>query len=309
MLLANQRSAMLDIDKESLQTALKELKQAIYNHELWHKDLTRTMVGRLPCEEQDIAKNAHHLCCLGLWFYQQAPVILQEAPAFAPLRVSHKYLHQRAAQLLTKLATEPVITVSEYDEFNVELDQFRLEVKTLEREIEGILYNHDPLTGAKTQVAMLSELSKLTEQSRQHIQTCCIAVMSIDHLTRLHATYGHEIGDRALSVSVRYILEQLRPYDKVFLYYKDKFLITMPGTDLQTSYQVIERIRQKLHTIAVAYAGPQPLFITASFGLALLDPDASTETNIQRADRALEAAKTAGCNCTYLWDSSLNEDS
>jgi hypothetical protein len=31
---------MLDTDEISLQAALKQLKQAIYNHELWHKDLT-----------------------------------------------------------------------------------------------------------------------------------------------------------------------------------------------------------------------------------------------------------------------------
>lgn len=299
---------MLDTDEISLQAALKQLKQAIYNHELWHKDLTRTIIGRLPCDQRDVARDAHRHCCLGLWFYQQAPTALRDHPAFAPLRNSHRHLHELAAQLLTKLTTETSITLADYDEFNTGLDQFRLEVKTLEREIEGILYNHDPLTGAETQLAMATELNKLAEQVQQNIQTCSIAIMNLDHLKHLNDTYGHDTGDRALSVAVRYVVEQLRPYDRVFRYNHEKFLISMPGTDLQTSYRVIERIRQKLHAIAVAYEGPQPIFITASFGLALLEADISPEQCIHHADQAMYAAKSAGRNCTRIWDAAIDDD-
>jgi diguanylate cyclase len=154
---------MLDNDDGSLQVALKQLKQAIYNHELWHKELTRTIIGRLPCDQRDIAEDAYQHCCLGGWIYHQAPAGLRDDPSFAPLKTAHKHMHQLAAQLLIKLTTDAAITLGDYDDFNIGLDQFRLEVKTLEREIEGILYSHDPLTGAETQVAMTSELGKLAE--------------------------------------------------------------------------------------------------------------------------------------------------
>lgn len=296
---------MLDIDKESLQGALKELKQSIYNHELWHKDLTRTIIGRLPCDQRDVDRKAHRNCCFGLWLYQRAPASLLGNPAFTPVRVAHKQTHRLAAKLLTKLTMESTISLEDYDEFNVGLDQFRIEVKTLEREIEGILYNHDPLTGAETLVAMNKELSKLAEQVRQHIQTCSVAMMNIDFLKQINETYGHETGDRALSVAVRYVIEQLRPYDRVYRYNRGRFLITMPGTDIQSSFQVIERIRNRLGNIAVAYDGPKPIFITASFGLAFMEVDINPAVTAQRADQALFAAKTVGRNSTHIWDPSI----
>ncbi|MDR3391792.1 MAG: diguanylate cyclase [Sulfuriferula sp.] len=299
---------MLDNDDGSLQVALKQLKQAIYNHELWHKELTRTIIGRLPCDQQDIAEDAHQHCCLGMWLYHQAPTALRDDPAFAPLRTSHKRMHQLAARLLIKLTTDTPITLGDYDDFNIGLDQFRLEVKTLEREIEGILYSHDPLTGAETHAAMTAELGKLAEQVNEHIQTCCVAVMNLDHLKQINNTHGHDIGDRALSVAVRYVVEQLRPYDRVFRFNHEKFLITMPGTDLQSSYRVVERIRQKLHTIAVAYDGPKPIFVTASFGLSAFEPGLDPKQSVNHADQAMYAAKTAGRNCTRIWDAELATD-
>jgi PleD family two-component response regulator len=47
------------------------------------------------------------------------------------------------------------------------------------------------------------------------------------------------------------------------------------------------------------------LKVTASFGLALLDPEVSVEESIERADQALMLAKTAGRNRAIRWDSSV----
>ncbi len=47
------------------------------------------------------------------------------------------------------------------------------------------------------------------------------------------------------------------------------------------------------------------LSVTASFGLALLDPEVSIEDSIERADQALLLAKTAGRNRAINWDESL----
>jgi PleD family two-component response regulator len=37
----------------------------------------------------------------------------------------------------------------------------------------------------------------------------------------------------------------------------------------------------------------------------LLDPDVSVEQSIERADKAMYAAKAAGRNCTRIWDPSM----
>jgi PleD family two-component response regulator len=46
----------------------------------------------------------------------------------------------------------------------------------------------------------------------------------------------------------------------------------------------------------------RPIHATASFGLALLDPDVSIEESIDRADKALLMAKAAGRDRAITWD-------
>jgi predicted signal transduction protein with EAL and GGDEF domain len=45
--------------------------------------------------------------------------------------------------------------------------------------------------------------------------------------------------------------------------------------------------------------------VTASFGIALLDPDVDALESIDRANQALTLAKTAGRNRMIVWDPSV----
>jgi diguanylate cyclase (GGDEF)-like protein len=111
------------------------------------------------------------------------------------------------------------------------------------------------------------------------------------------------VGDEILAAAVRYLTRHLRPYDKVFRYGGDEFLIALPGTDLAIGQTVIKRVRDSLEGRSLV-GGPvgSALHVTASFGLALLDPEVSVEDSIERADQALMLAKTAGRNRAISWD-------
>jgi diguanylate cyclase (GGDEF)-like protein len=100
-------------------------------------------------------------------------------------------------------------------------------------------------------------------------------------------------------------MAHLRPYDKLFRYGGEEFLLSMPNTDATTGYEVVERVRQGLATMPILYDGKATLQITMSFGIALLDPDVSVEQSVDRADKAMYAAKAAGRNCTRIWDPSM----
>jgi PleD family two-component response regulator len=69
---------------------------------------------------------------------------------------------------------------------------------------------------------------------------------------------------------------------------------------------VIRRVRDGLERRSLV-DGPDgsALRVTASFGLALLDPEVSVEDSIERADQALLLAKTAGRNRAISWDASV----
>ena len=69
----------------------------------------------------------------------------------------------------------------------------------------------------------------------------------------------------------------------------------------------IDRLREGLESLQHEVAGEQPFHVTASFGLALLDPHLPVEQSIARADKALYAAKARGRNRTITWHAAMND--
>jgi diguanylate cyclase (GGDEF)-like protein len=134
-------------------------------------------------------------------------------------------------------------------------------------------------------------------------------MMDIDHFKNINDTYGHAMGDRVLGTLVRQLKTELRPYDMLFRYGGEEFLICMPSTDLKNASDTIDRLRQSLAAVTFegcGEGGEAPSFhVTVSFGLTLLAPDVSVETSIERADKALYAAKATGRNRASVWDASM----
>jgi diguanylate cyclase (GGDEF)-like protein len=89
----------------------------------------------------------------------------------------------------------------------------------------------------------------------------------------------------------------------VFRYGGDEFLLLLPGTTAEESWQLVERIRNGLARTQLGRAGSgQPIYLTASFGLTPVATDFEAEECIARADKALLLAKAAGRNRTVCWD-------
>lgn len=296
---------MLDIDENTLQVALKYLKQAMHKHESWHKEISRTIAGRLPCDQRDIEEDAHRHCDFGLWYYNELPPVLRNHPAFAPMCLAHEHIHQSARNLLCKLATEPDLQIDDYDSFTASLETFCLEVKVLERKIEGLLYHYDPLTGAGTRAIMLAELTKLSRLTDEQIQSSCIVFMNFNYLKFIYELYGHLLGDQVLVAAIRFIKKQLRPFDSIFHYGNDSFIISMPTTDLASAHTVLGRVHGKLAVFPLAYHDSTPLFMTATFGLTLLDTECGIDENIHRARHASQLAQSNGGNNIQTWDISI----
>lgn len=294
---------------EKSHAALLQLSQSIYNHERWYNELTRTIICRLPHDAHDVAEDGHHRCGFGQWYYGgDIPQELRAHPAFTALGIEHEHMHRFAAQLLHASVNGQTAPPGDYDNLAKSLERLRLEIHTLKHEIEDSLYSHDPLTGAENRIGMLTKLRDQLELVKRHVAQCCIVMMDLDYFKTINDTYGHLVGDQVLASSARYITEQLRPYDKVFRYGGEEFLILIPSTGLQAGQTVTERICKGLAAIAIAHDGGKPISITASFGITLLDPDVTIEESIDRADNAMYAAKTAGRDRVCVWDPSTTRN-
>lgn len=299
--------ALDEVTRDELQGVIAQLKEALFNHQQWHGALIRTLVCKLPGDKHDINPLAHTECRFGQWYYGKAPEKMRNHPGFIALGEEHQRMHHLARLLLITVDADNPVTALDFDNFANALERLRLEIFALERELEDTLFNHDSLTGAITRFGILPALREQQELVKRHAQVCYIAMMDLDNFKAINDLHGHSAGDRVLAASVHYLIKHLRPYDKVFRYGGEEFLLCIPYTELTPGYGRVRELGEGLAALEIDIGGEELVHISASFGLALLDPDIPVEKSIDRADKALYAAKSAGKNCVQIWDSSMEK--
>jgi diguanylate cyclase len=285
--------------------ALSELDQALFYHEEWSEALNRTLICHLTPDGRDIEEDCFRKCRFGQWLYSSSAKKLAQHPAFAEIEALHGRMHCCARNLLIASANGEPIQLYDYERFVNTLRQMRLEILTTKHELEDAIYNLDPLTGTASRVGMLTKLREQQALVQRKVQFCCLAMMDIDHFKGVNDTYGHAVGDRVLAALAHQLKAELRPYDVIFRYGGEEFLICMPTMEIKTGFAAIDRLRQSVADMTFESEGGQPFGVTVSFGLTLLDADVSVETSIERADKALYAAKTGGRNRVVVWEASM----
>ncbi len=291
---------------EQMHTALKELEQASYNHEQWAAALYGTLICRLTPDQHDVSIDAHRKCRFGQWYYGAGTVDLARHPGIAEIGLEHERMHQYARTLLLSSMDGVPISIQDYERFVSALKRLRLEVATVQRELEDALYNLDPLTGTPSRMGMLPKLREQHELVLRKVHACTVVMIDLDHFKAINDKYGHVVGDKVLVNVAHYIMAHLRPYDKMFRYGGEEFLICLPNTDLQTGHDIIDRLREELSALRYETNEKTIFYVTVSFGLTLLDPDLPVEQSIDRADKALYVAKARGRNRAVAWEASMN---
>jgi diguanylate cyclase len=294
--------ALNEVTREEMQKVVAQLKEALHSHQEWHGALVRTLVCKLPSDKRDTHPDSHKECRFGQWYYGDAPEKLRTHPGFVAMGEEHQRMHHLARLLLVGANGGAGTTPLDFDNFANSLDRLRLEVAALERELEDSLFNRDTLTGAITRFGILPTLREQQELVKRRAQECCIAMMDLDRFKEVNDLYGHIAGDRVLAAAAQYLIAHLRPYDKVFRYGGEEFVLCLPYITLAHGYDRVDKLGEGLAALEIDIGEDRPIRISASFGVTLLDPDVPVETSLDRADKAMYAAKAAGRNCTKTWD-------
>lgn len=289
------------IPRHELQQIIIQLEQAIREHLQWHSTLIRALVCRLPTDKNNLQADGHNKCTFGQWVCTTAPKEINDYPGFVAIGKLHKKIHLLALQLLQEAATENISPVN-YDLFSNALEHLQLEIIALKGELESLLYNRDALTGAISQSGILPILREQQELIKRQNQNCCIAMVDLDHFSEINEQHGRYIGDKVLAAIAHYLIDNLRPYDRVFRFGGEEFLLCIPSTELAPGQKVVERLQKSLAAITIDAGQQESIRVTVSIGLALLDPHLPVEQCIEHSNHAMNAAKTAGRNCVKVWE-------
>jgi diguanylate cyclase len=296
---------MYRMDPPRLQQALEELEEATREHEAWYRDLMRSIVCRTAAATSDLEPDRYRHCRFGEWYYGSAQALRDER-AYGAIEAEHKRLHRVAARVLKATAANEVVSTEDYDELVAGRERLRIEIDTLRHQIAAALLNRDPLTGALGRGEIMPTLRDAIELASRGVQQACLAFMDIDHFKEINDRYGHRAGDDVLSAAVRYVSGHLRAYDRMFRYGGDEFLLLLPGVHIEVAHKLVDRLRAGLsRTVLAANEVGLPIRATASFGVTPLEPDLTAEESVDRADKALLVAKSAGRNRVVRWDPSV----
>ena len=137
----------------------------------------------------------------------------------------------------------------------------------------------DPLTGARTRAAGLSDLDHELDRARRTGSTLVIAYVDAVGLKRLNDSEGHDAGDRLLKRVVALITEHLRPYDLIVRLAGDEFLCAMSNMTLPDA-------RRRFSAIASALAATSEAGALRT-GFAELTGDETATELMARADSQL----------------------
>lgn len=182
-----------------------------------------------------------------------------------------------------------------------EVESANQHIARLQRELDETseLVRHDPLTGVLNRKGLDEALTREIARAHRRGAPLCLALLDIDDFKRLNDTFGHHTGDDALRHLSTVMRDALRPHDLIGRYGGEEFLILLPDTDAQQSAEIITRLQREL-TRRFFLADNRRLLITFSAGIACLAPDEASHDAIDRADRAMYAAKRAGKNRVLL---------
>ena len=159
------------------------------------------------------------------------------------------------------------------------------------------LATHDDLTGLLNRRAMLDRMQLEQRRSLRSGSPLLIAQLDIDHFKAVNDTHGHAAGDLVLQSFADTVRRNVRDTDVLARWGGEEFVLLLCDTPAADAVTLMERLRQAVQAMQVPVAqGGQPITVTVSIGLARHAPADPLAGTLERADRALYAAKAGGRN-------------
>ncbi|MBU0515071.1 MAG: GGDEF domain-containing protein [Proteobacteria bacterium] len=152
------------------------------------------------------------------------------------------------------------------------------------------------MTGLANRKALaLAFEAALTEASAGEI---CLLMVDLDHFKKVNDTHGHVVGDGVIALTAEALPGCCKGRDTVARYGGEEFSILLPQTPYDGAMVLADKIRAFIAGLRMVKTGTKESIgsITVSIGVARYRAAQSLTDLVDRADRALYAAKNGGRN-------------
>lgn len=163
----------------------------------------------------------------------------------------------------------------------------------------------DPLTGLYNRRYALPRLTQMAQDALAGHGRFAVFAIDLDHFKTVNDSHGHSAGDAVLVEVARRLRDAMGERGMTARMGGEEFLAVMPDCPPDSAQGLGERLRlavQDAPVLLPGLSGGGHIRVTASVGVATLSPSGQGDTEqagrlaLERADRALLAAKAGGRN-------------
>jgi diguanylate cyclase (GGDEF)-like protein len=208
--------------------------------------------------------------------------------------------HYPARQEIFNFALTAIVMLA-ISQLSGQLTDMRTRLKTQKIALEQALSHikemaaRDELTGLPNRRRMMTLLQEHATRRARGGPRFFVCIIDLDHFKNINDTYGHAAGDAVLRAFATQAQVVLRTTDMIGRWGGEEFLLLLPETPPGDPTLGVQRLRDSLADMP-ASAALHDVRVRFSAGFARYEEGEPIDQAIERADRALYAAKSAGRN-------------
>jgi diguanylate cyclase (GGDEF)-like protein/PAS domain S-box-containing protein len=178
----------------------------------------------------------------------------------------------------------------------IQLEASKLELEEANQQLKELSLT-DALTGMRNRRALEQRLEVEFSMARRKRRALTMVLLDIDHFKQVNDREGHAAGDEVLCEVAGHLQACVRMTDMAARYGGEEFGVILTETDAGNALAWAERLKDAMARAVWKYGA-----VTLSMGIApLCDDVAGVADLVERADRALYAAKRNGRNRAVVY--------
>ena len=155
----------------------------------------------------------------------------------------------------------------------------------------------DGLTGLYNRRYFDAHIKQLLSKDNDVVVNLWLIMIDIDHFKEVNDQYGHQVGDIVLKAVTNTLSHNIRAIDLLARYGGEEFALLVSNISLEEVKVIADRLRINVEQLKMKIPDSDEVVIkTISMGVAEYKEKESVTQLIDRADKALYAAKASGRN-------------